>query len=150
MSKPVSAVNFLVLPLLITASIQTTGVSQVKESETDKTVRRILDSARRAYSSGQFDISAQRFNEFLRTYSKRAEAPAASYGMGLSLLKLGQHANLQAAVNAFRMPSGRMDFADRPLAIYYLGVALRDLANSTLAQKKTSLSSDQRASYARQ
>ena len=150
MRKIVSAVTFLVLPFLIVASIQSPGFSQAKKSEADRAAMRILDSARRSYSSGQFDVAAQRFSEFLRSNSTHAEAPAASYGMGLSQLKLGQHANFAAAVTAFRMPSERMDFADRPLAIYYLGVSLRDLATSTLAQKLTSGSSDNRPTYARQ
>ncbi|MDP6543896.1 MAG: tetratricopeptide repeat protein [Phycisphaerae bacterium] len=150
MRKPVSALAFLLLPLLIVASIQSPGFSQAKKSEMDKAARRILDSARRSYSSGQFDVAAQRFSEFLKSHSTHAEIPSASYGMGLSQLKLGKHANLTAAVGAFRMPSGRMEFANRPLAIYYLGVSLRDLATSTLAQKLAAGSSDSRATYARQ
>jgi tetratricopeptide (TPR) repeat protein len=132
------------------ASIQTPGFSQAKKSEADKAARRILDSARRSYRSGQFDVAAQRFGEFLRNNPKHAETPSASYGLGLSQLKLRKHANLAAAVTAFRMPSGRMEFTDRPLAIYYLGVSLRDLATSTLAQKVPSGSSDSRATYAKQ
>ena len=150
MRKTVSAVTFLALPLLIVASIQTPGFSQARQSEADKAARRVLDSARRSYRSGQFDVAAQRFSEFLRSNPTHAEAPSASYGMGLSQLKLEQHANLAAAVTAFRTASGRMEFADRPLAIYYLGVSLRDLATSTLAQKVPSGSSDSRPTYARQ
>ena len=149
MRKPVSAVARLVLPLLIAASIQTPGFSQARQLEKDKAARLVLDSARRAYSSGQYDVATQRFGEFLKVHPAHAEAPGASYGMGLSLLKLGQHANLPGAVAAFREASGRMDFADRPLAIYYLGVSLRDLATSTLAQKPTA-GSDSRAAQAKQ
>ncbi|MBL7220103.1 MAG: tetratricopeptide repeat protein [Phycisphaerae bacterium] len=149
MRKPVSVFAYILLPLLIVASLETPGFSQAKKSAADKAARLVLSSARRSYSSGQFDVAAQRFREFLRDNPTHTETPSASYGMGLSLLKLKTHANLTAAVAAFRMPSGRMDFADRPLAIYYLGVSLRDLATSTLAQPLTT-SSDSRPTYARQ
>ena len=135
MRETVSALAHLAPPLLIVALIQTPGFAQAKQLAQDKAARLILDSARRAYSSGQYDVAAQRFSEFIKSYPAHAEATAASYGMGLSLLKRGQPANVQAAVAAFRTASGRMDFADRPLAIYFLGVSLRDMATSTLAQK---------------
>jgi cellulose synthase operon protein C len=149
MRIPVSAASYLLLPLLIAASIQTPGYSQAKQLDKDKAARMVLDSARRAYSSGQFDTAAQRFAEFLSKYSTHTEAPSASYGLGLSQLKRRTHASITAAVTAFRKASGPMDYANRPLAIYYLGVSLRDLASSTLTQKLTS-GSDYRASNAKQ
>ncbi|MDP6634736.1 MAG: tetratricopeptide repeat protein [Phycisphaerae bacterium] len=147
MRKPVSAVTYL-LPLLIAVAIPTEGYSQPKKLTKDRAAGLMLDSARRAYRSAQFDTAAQRFGDFIRSYPSHAEIPAASYGMGLALLRKGQHADINAAVTAFRTASGRMDFANRPLAIYYLGVSLRDLAASTLLQKVTS-GSDYRASNAK-
>jgi len=148
MLKPVSGVIYILIPFLIAATVSVPGYSQPKRATPDKAAQLVLDSARRSYSSGLFDTAAERFGEFIRRYPKHAQGPSAYYGLGLSLLKKGQHADITNAVNAFRAASGRMDFTDRPLAIYYLGVSLRDLATSTLAQKVTS-GSDYRASNAR-
>ncbi|MDP6047054.1 MAG: tetratricopeptide repeat protein [Phycisphaerae bacterium] len=148
MRKPVSTAVHALLLLFIVGAIQTPGYSQSKKSSEDRAAKLVLDSARRSYSSSQFDSAAARFSEFLTRYPKRPEAAAASYGKGLSLLKLRTLKSATSAVAAFRVSSGRIDFADRPLAIYYLGVSLRELASITLASKVTS-GSDYRASNAR-
>jgi cellulose synthase operon protein C len=147
MTRPVSTALHLVLGLSIVALIQAPANAQAKKSEKDRAAKLVLDSARRSYSSSQFDAAAARFAEFITRYPKRAEVPAASYGKGLSLLNIGTLKSLAGATTAFSQASGRIDFADRPLAMYYHGVSLRRLADATMATKPTG--SDNRASYAR-
>ncbi|MBT3200369.1 MAG: tetratricopeptide repeat protein [Phycisphaerales bacterium] len=149
MSNRVSVASGIVLTLLAVGLIHPPLQAQDKKLAQDKAARLVLDGARRAYSDSRFDTAAQQFAEFIRLYPARTEATAASYGMGLALLRHKTHASITGAVAAFRKASEPVDFADRPLAIYYLGVSLRDLATSTLAQPLKN-ASDYRPSYATQ
>jgi len=127
MKKVFSSIECCVLVLLVAVSVQTPVFAQAKKLTGDKAAMMVLDSARRAYNGGKYDFAAERFRAFLQTHAKHAEAPAASYGLGLSLLKSAKEADLSGAVAAFKQASARADFADRPLAIYYTGVASREL-----------------------
>lgn len=86
----------------------------------------VLDSARRAYNEGKCDFAAERFREFLRQYGGHKEAPAAHYGLALSLLELPQR-DYNNAIAALQQAVGRQDFAERPFALYHLGAAQRGL-----------------------
>jgi len=148
MRIPAFTKSRILLTLLTLAALTSPGYSQAKRPSQDRAARLVLDSARRSYQSGQFDSAVGRFAEFISKYPKHSEFPAALYGLGLSQMRAKTLKSATDSVNTFRKASARMDFKDRPLAVYYLGVALRELAEITLATPITS-GSDYRATYAK-
>jgi hypothetical protein len=99
----------------------------------DAAAAMILDSARRAFNEGKNDFAAERFREFLRQYGGHKDAPAAQYGLALSLLELPQK-DYPAIVGALQQAVGRQDFSDRPCALYYLGATQRGIGGQALEQ----------------
>ncbi len=97
----------------------------------DQAATMLLDSARRAYNEGKFDVAAARFREFLGAYASHKDVLSAHYGLGLALLDLPQK-DYAAAAASLGQVVARADFPDRPLAIYYLGVALRGTGRQAL------------------
>jgi TolA-binding protein len=84
----------------------------------------LLDAARRAFNEGKCDFAAERFREFLAKHGGHPDAPAAHYGLALSLLELPQRDH-NAVVGALQQAAGRQDFPDRPFVLYYLANAQR-------------------------
>ena len=99
----------------------------------DEAAALLLNGARRAYNDQKYDFAAERFREFLRTFSDHRQAVAARYGLALAILE-GPEKDYKAAVEALQNVAGRGDFPDQPFALYYMGVALRGLGDQTLAQ----------------
>src|SRR2546421_11903739 len=60
----------------------------------DQMADMLLTGARKAYNEKQLAFAAGKFREFLSKYSQHKEAPAARYGLALSLLET-PGANLQ-------------------------------------------------------
>lgn len=92
-----------------------------------------LNAARRAYNEHKYDLSAKLFAEFVKDSGGHREAPAAHYGLGLSLLEAADR-DYNAIRRSFQEAARREDSADRPFALYYLGLATRALARDYLAQ----------------
>ena len=93
----------------------------------------ILDTGRHAYNDGKFDVSAERFREFLKLNAQKKEAPAANYGLALSLLELPQK-DYAAVIVALQPVLGQPDSSDRPIALYHLASCQRKLGLLALEQ----------------
>lgn len=93
----------------------------------DDAAMNLLNGARKAFNEKNYPYAAERFKEFLGSNSGHREAPSAYYGLGLSLLEQPQKddAKYAAAVDALQKAAANTSFSDRPMALYYLGVALR-------------------------
>jgi len=92
----------------------------------------LLNSARLAYNEQNYPFAAERFREFLKTYGGHREVQAARYGLGLSLLNGGVR-DYAAAIEPLSHAAVQADFADRPFALYYLGLAHRGVGQQELA-----------------
>lgn len=93
----------------------------------------ILDTGRHAYNEGKFDVAAERFREFLKLNAQKKEAPAANYGLALSLLELPQK-DYAAVIVALQPILGQTDSPDHPFALYYLASCKRNLGLIALEQ----------------
>lgn len=98
----------------------------------DQMADQILTSARRAYNERNYPVAAERFREFLKSHAGHKDAPHARYGLGLVLMESPQR-DFTAAIEALRPVTEIQDYADRPVAQYYLGAAQRGLGNQALA-----------------
>jgi tetratricopeptide (TPR) repeat protein len=123
----------LVLPVLIVAAGLVALPARAQQLSQDAAAMMVLDSARRAYNERNFPFAADRFREFLRQYGGHKDAPAAQYGLALSLLELSPP-DQNAVVEALRQASARQDFTDRAFALYYLGGALRSAGARAMEQ----------------
>src|SRR5688572_23817828 len=63
------------------------AVAQQPPLTADDQAAQLLNAARRAFNDGKLDQSAAQFREFLQKYANHADAAAASYGLGLSLIE---------------------------------------------------------------
>ena len=88
----------------------------------------MLAAGRRAFNEGQYPVAAERFREFIKQYGSHKDVPAARFGLALVLVE-GPEKNYKEAADLLQPVAGREDFADRPLALYYLGAATRGLGN---------------------
>lgn len=93
----------------------------------------LLAAGQKAYNDANFPFAADRFREFLAKFGGHKDAHAARFGLGLALLDL-QPPDYQKALDAFAAPANEKAFPDRPLALYYLGVAQRGLGHKELAE----------------
>lgn len=84
----------------------------------------LLAAGKRAYNDKNFPFAADRFREFLQKFGGDPRAQQARYGLGLCLID-GPQRDYPKAVEALTPPAGDGNFADRPAACYYLGLAHR-------------------------
>lgn len=99
----------------------------------DEQAAQQLNAARRAFDDGKFQPAADGFKQYLQQFAGQKDAPAAAYGLGLAILQLPQR-DYPAAVEALQKAAANPAAADRPFALYYLGVALRGQGNQSLAK----------------
>jgi len=121
----------VVLLLLVVAGAAASARGE--ELTPDQAAMMVLDSARRAYNEGKYDFAVQRFREFLAKSGGHKEAPWAHYGLALALLEAPQR-DYRAIIQSLQPIVGLGDFPDRPLALYYMGVAQRGTGYQALAQ----------------
>jgi TolA-binding protein len=97
----------------------------------------LLNSAHKAYNEKNYPFAAGKFREFLAKFGGHKNAPAARYGLALVLID-GPDKNYNEARDLLQNVVGVKDFADRPFALYYLGMAIRGqgLTELQLAQGK--------------
>ena len=100
------------------------AAAEAQQLQPQEAAMMALNSARRAYNDKKYAFAAQRFREFLQRYRGHKEAPAARYGLALSLLEAPTR-DYKGAVEALRHVVGRKGFPDRPFALYHMGAALR-------------------------
>ncbi|MEX2214750.1 MAG: tetratricopeptide repeat protein [Phycisphaeraceae bacterium] len=93
----------------------------------------LLDSAKRAFNEKQYAFAGERFKQFIQQFGNLPQVTDARYGLALSILEGPAAANLPngidrdytGAIDALNPVAGAQGFADRPFAIYYMGIAYR-------------------------
>jgi TolA-binding protein len=101
----------------------------------DQAAALVLNSARKAYNEKHYTFAATRFREFLAKYGGHKDAPAARYGLALSLMN-GVPRDYAAAANELQNLSGNTGFADHAFVLYYLGLARRGMGLTELRLAK--------------
>lgn len=98
----------------------------------------VLHSARRAYNDKDYTFAAFRFREFITKYSTHPKVLHGKFGLGLTLVDAarGAEQDYSAAVSALTEVAKAGKFLERPLGVYYLGLAYRGLGDLTLAKAK--------------
>ena len=99
----------------------------------DDAAMMVLNSARRAYNEGKYAFASERFRDFLKQHSGHKTAPDAYYGLALSLMDSPDR-DYAGAAKALQQVVGLESHPDRPLALYYMGVAMRGMGRQSLAQ----------------
>lgn len=99
----------------------------------DQQAAMLLAAGRKAYNDANYPFAADRFREFLAKFGGHKDAHAARYGLGLALLDI-QPPDYPKAVEALSPPANEKNFPDRPLALYYLGVAQRGLGHKEIVE----------------
>ncbi len=92
----------------------------------------VINAGRRAWNEKQYNVAADRFREYLKTYGNQKDATAARYGLGIVLLD-GPQRDLKGAVEVLTQAAGDGGFVDRPSVLYYLATALRAQGYESLA-----------------
>lgn len=94
------------------------------QSSADDPAALLLNGARMAFNDGNYPFAAQKFQEFTQKYGGHPETNSARFGQGLAILHT-RPVEWQKAIDVLAPASAAADFAERPLALYYLGVAYR-------------------------
>jgi TolA-binding protein len=90
----------------------------------DQMAEMLLTSARKAHGEKNYAFAAARFREFLGKFGGHKLANDARYGLALTLLDAPEK-NYNEAAELLRGLAGAKDFAEQPLALYHLALALR-------------------------
>lgn len=118
----------------LTALLGLTAATTAAQPPTpDQQAEMLLAAGRKAYNEGNPAFAADRFRELLTKFGGYKDVQAARYGLGLALLDLPNH-DYAKAVEALSPAANDAKFADRPLALYYLGTAQRGLGLKELAE----------------
>ena len=109
---------------LLAALLATTPAAAQDPAE--RQAEQMLGAARKAYNDGNARFAADTFAEYLKKHSGQKGGHAARLGLGLALLDLPER-DYKKAAETLGPPANEAAFADRPLALYYLGVCQRGL-----------------------
>ncbi|MFL5240653.1 MAG: tetratricopeptide repeat protein [Gemmataceae bacterium] len=90
----------------------------------DQAADMLLNSARRAFNEKNYPFAADRFREFLNKYGGHKDAPAARYGLALTLLD-GPSKDYNLAIEQLQPLAGSKEFAEHASVLYHLGLAKR-------------------------
>lgn len=97
----------------------------------------VLNAARAAYNQQDYAFAADKFREFLRIGSGRADMLSARYGLALCLVE-GPEKDYRTAVELLTtVTSPNYTFAERPYGLYHLGLAYRGLADQYTTRATT-------------
>ncbi|HXD86601.1 MAG TPA: hypothetical protein VN641_08915, partial [Urbifossiella sp.] len=118
---------------LVVAAFALSAKPAAAQPTPDQQAAMLLAAGQKAYNDANYPFAADRFREFLTKFGGHKNVHAARYGLGLALLDI-QPPDYQKAIEAFGPPANEKAFADRALALYYLGVAQRGLGHNELAQ----------------
>lgn len=93
----------------------------------------LLGSARKAYNERNYPFAADRFREFLQKFGGHANAPAARYGLALTLIDMPERKYAEAA-EQLQVLAGNKALPEYPQVQYHLGLCRRALGLAELAQ----------------
>ncbi len=99
----------------------------------DQAADMLLTSAKTAYNAKDYAFAAGRFREFLGKFGNHKDAPAARYGLALSLID-GPDKDYNGAVEQLQTLVNAKDAPDYPFYVYYFGLAQRGQGVKALAQ----------------
>lgn len=116
--------------LFLGAGLLSVVVAQVP---TDQAARMTLESAQRAFNEKNYPFAVARYREFLAKFGGHRDAPQARYGLGLALLESNER-DFAKAADEFNTVVGDKNFAERPRALYYLGLSRRGQGTQALQQ----------------
>jgi cellulose synthase operon protein C len=136
--------------LALLAGLAVAGPAQAQLTP-DQMAEMLLGSARKAYNEKNYPFAAGKFREFIGKFGNHKDAPAARYGLALVLIE-GFDKNYNEARDLLQNVLGVKDFADRPFALYYLGLAIRGqgLTELQLAEGKPAPEAQNRRNVAAQ
>ncbi len=101
------------------------------QAKPDPQAEMMLSGARKAYAEKNYPQAEARFREFLAKFGNHSEAPAARYGLALTLFEIVTRN--YAEIRDLLQPLAAKDHPDRPLIVYHLSLALRGLGAQELA-----------------
>jgi cellulose synthase operon protein C len=99
----------------------------------DQAADMLLGSARKAYNERNYPFAADRFREFLQKFGGNANAPAARYGLALTLIEMPERKYTEAA-DQLQQIAGNKNLPEYPFVLYYLGLCKRAAGINELAQ----------------
>jgi TolA-binding protein len=114
------------------ASLFTASVA-VAQLTPDQQAEMLLNSARKAYNEKNYAFATAKFREYLGKFGNHKEVASGRYGLALTLIE-GPEKKYDEARDILQGLAAIKDFTDRPLAIYYAGVAHRGLGMQELAK----------------
>ncbi|HEX8915764.1 MAG TPA: tetratricopeptide repeat protein, partial [Humisphaera sp.] len=137
-------------PAVLLPAVAPHAVAQQQPLTPDDQAALLLNAGRRAYNDRNYAQAAERFREFVQKFPAHADAPAAQYGLGLSLIDGPR--DYPAAAEAFGKAAASASSPDRPLALFFQGTALRSVghAATAAARGKPQGEADQQRAVARQ
>lgn len=138
LNKPASAARGLRLALLglmlLGAALRSGNCSaQTTTLKPEELAAQVINAANKAYNEKQFGVAVERYREYLKTHANQKDVTLARYGLALSLLEPPQK-DFKVAIETLNQVVGVQDFADRPLALYYLALAYRGQGHDALVQ----------------
>jgi len=99
----------------------------------DQAADMLLGAARKAYNERNYPFAADKFREFLQKFGGHAHAPAARYGLALTLLDMPERKYAEAAEQLQALASNKA-LPEYPLVQYHLGLCRRAIGLAELAQ----------------
>ena len=93
----------------------------------------LLNSARKAYNEKNYAFATAKFREYLGKFAASKDAPAARYGLALTLID-GPDKKYDEAREIMQTLAAAKDFPERALAAYYAGVSARAQGLAELTQ----------------
>ena len=127
------AISLALMTLLSAAHPVATAEDKPDAAGADAAALAVLDTGRRAYNEGKFDVSIERFREFLKQNAQKKEGSAAQYGLAISLLELAQK-DYAGALAALQLVVAQPKAPERPFAFYYLASIQRTQGLQALEQ----------------
>ncbi len=120
-------------PALAAVLFLWTSAAAAETLPPDRAADMLLTSAKTAFNAKDYAFAAGRFREFLSRFGNEKNAPAARYGLALSLID-GPDKDYNAAADQLRTLVNSKDSPDYPFYVYYLGLAQRGQGVKALAQ----------------
>ena len=104
------------------------------DEKADQAAAALLAEAKKAFNEKQFNPARDKFNQFLKTNPAHKDVSAARLGLSLVILEGprsngpdGMDRDYPTAIESLRTASSDAAFTDQALALYYLGIAHREL-----------------------
>ena len=99
------------------------AADQAKQLEEDKKAAAILNEGKQAYEQKNYPQSVNKYREFIVQFPKRAEVPAAHYGLAMAMAEAPDK-DWNALINELQIVVASPAVPDKGRAQYWLGAAL--------------------------